>query len=192
MDYFIEIKELYEKSRKYLEEEWKKDPETEPYKSKYKAMEYLKSIKEKCLDLLEKSSENNEKIKGMLSVTYLHMGMVSVDTEETSAGELNFSKCLETLPAENDKKYILIAMTARNNLGILWCQRSEVNKAKDYLEECEKLYNGFVDDGNLDNALSLHDHFDYSVETSENSASSEIEKVGTHFRAGKLCHVSCI
>lgn len=175
MDTLIELRELYGKARKYMDEEWKKDPETEPYKSKYKAMEYLKSIKEKLVDSLDNESDSTQ--RGMLAVVLLQMGVISLDTEEMSLGETYLNEALKIVSNDDDPRFILVTLTARNQLGILWCQRSEYEKAKEYLEDCEALYTSFMASCSGEGAMSLHEHFDASKEAMEVKGSEEIEKV---------------
>lgn len=180
MDLLIEIKELYGKARKYLDDH-KQDPETEPYKSQYKAMEYLKELKEKITQGLEHAEDDNEaKFQGMLAVALLIMGTISIDTEEFASGEKFLNETLENVIDDTDPRFILAALSARNQLGILWCTRCENEKAKEYLEDCLGLYERYVKSGKADEAMMLHQHFEFSLnEASETTGPKEIEKVHT-------------
>lgn len=180
MDLLIEIKELYGKARKYLEQN-KEDPETEPYKSKYKAMDYLKQLKEKIIEGLENAVDDDKiKFKGMLAVVLLIMGTISIDTEEFGAGEKFLNETLENITDEIDPRFIIAALSARNQLGILWCSRGENEKAKEYLEDCLGLYERFSKTGKADEAMILREHFNISInEGPETTGPKEIEKIHT-------------
>lgn len=144
----IDLGEKYEKVETLLEES-RRDPETEPYKSKYSAMKILKEMKSKLVSLLDdiRSSDTlYEHLKAMLGAVWLTMGTISVDTEELSSGEEYLSSCLKSLE-ENSLKpcNILIILSALNQLGILWSNRGDNEKSHTYLIQAEQLYNEYQD-----------------------------------------------
>ncbi|XP_075225325.1 KIF-binding protein [Lycorma delicatula] len=145
-DTLIDLAEKYEKVETLLEES-RRDPETEPYKSKYAAMKILKEMKSKLVGLLDDIRSSDvlyERLKAMLGAVWLSMGTVSVDTEELSSGEEYLSNCLKSLE-ENSLKpcNILIVLSSLNQLGILWSNRGENEKSHGFLIQAEQLYNEY-------------------------------------------------
>lgn len=183
MDRIIDLQEKYAKVRKLTEEESKKDPETEPYRSKYKARDLLSEMKEILLeqiDSMDMNDPNNAKLEPMLALVLLQLGTISLDTEELSLGEEYLTKCVETIKDHLNPNAILISLNARNQLGILWSQRSDPDKAKVWLEGCEKLYEDYMKKGPGEHQKNLHEIFEAEQEISDISGEKEIEKVHTH------------
>ncbi|PNF37182.1 KIF1-binding protein [Cryptotermes secundus] len=139
----VDLQEKYDKVRKLLDEDSKRDPPSEPYKSKYAASVILTDMKSILVKLVEDS--DCLKFKAMLGVVSLNLGLVSVDTEELSTGEEQLMNCVDSLCDDALKpEIILILMTALNQLGILWSERGDPQKSKEYLDRAEKLYEEFT------------------------------------------------
>lgn len=139
----VDLQEKYEKVKKLIEEDSKIDPENEPYISKYAARQLLISMKANLEKLLDQTPDN-EKFLAMLGVTWFYLGLISVDTEELSTGEMQLNKAV-TLVEDHCMKpeFVLIMLNALNQLGILWSHRDDVSKSKEYLERSSKLYEDF-------------------------------------------------
>lgn len=53
-------------------------------------------------------------------------------------------KCLRCFEGQEcDPSFVLVALTALNQLGLLWSERENLEHSKEYLERAEKLYNDF-------------------------------------------------
>ena len=73
-------------------DEWKNDPETEPYKSKYAAREILQNLKNK-LDSFKANEMNELRLKSVQSAVDLELGVNYVETDETGTGEELSEQC---------------------------------------------------------------------------------------------------
>jgi tetratricopeptide (TPR) repeat protein len=155
----VDLQEKYDKVRKLLDEDSKRDPASEPYKSKYAASVILTDMKSILVKLLEDS--NCLKFRAMLGVVSLNLGLISVDTEELSTGEEQLMNCVDNLRDDSLKpEVILILMTALNQLGVLWSERADPQKSKEYLEKAENLYEEFTARSSPSTAaVSFHDLF---------------------------------
>lgn len=141
-----DLAEKFEKVETLLEES-RRDPETEPYKSKYAAIRILKEMKSKLVSLLDDLRSSDplyERIKAMLGAVWLSLGTISIDTEELSSGDEFLSCCLKLLEENSLKSLnILIVLSVLNQLGILWSNRSDNEKSHTYLIQAEQLYNDY-------------------------------------------------
>ncbi|KAJ4426196.1 hypothetical protein ANN_27005 [Periplaneta americana] len=207
----VDLQEKYDKVRKLLDEDSKRDPVTEPYRSKYVASGILtdmKSILVKLLDDVGSEDSNYLKYKAMLGVVSLNLGLNSIDTEELSTGEEQLTNCVDSLSEYALKpEIILIMMTALNQLGILWSERADSEKSKEYLERAEKLYEEFTKDPSSSaSAISFHDLFrTSSPEMPQPDTENMLEKLFTltlyylaqiygnlndHLKSAAYCHTT--
>ncbi|XP_050668665.1 KIF-binding protein-like [Leptidea sinapis] len=140
-----DFKENYGKVRKLLDEDSKNDPPNEPYFSKYKAKDLLKSIYD-GLKSVNYSECNLDRIKldAMMGVVLLNIGIVDMEVEELSAS-LNILKEAEELLLPNSCKPEIVTtlINIENNLGILWSNLDDPEKAKSYLFKARELYESF-------------------------------------------------
>ncbi|XP_071439652.1 KIF-binding protein [Hetaerina americana] len=161
-DHHIELlttlREKYEKVRRLLEDS-KKDPEDDPYHSKYAAREILNDIKSSLVKILDDvggmgDGEGNGdhlhvpgvfRLSSLLGVMWLNLGTIAVETEEISTGEEQLMQCLKCIPEEKwlEPEAVLVILCTLQQLGILWAQRDNAEKAQGFLERAEKLYNEF-------------------------------------------------
>ncbi|KAM3963724.1 KIF-binding protein [Aphomia sociella] len=140
-----DFKENYGKVRKLLDEDSKNDPENEPYLSKYKAKEILSSMRD-CLGNVLKTESNLDKIKleAMLGAVLLNIGIIDMETEDFPSSEKVLIEAEELLTQNSDKPEIVTTLiNIYNNLGILWSNRDEPEKAKSYLLKAKDLYEAF-------------------------------------------------
>ncbi|KAF4514195.1 UNVERIFIED_CONTAM: hypothetical protein B566_EDAN019394 [Ephemera danica] len=209
-DVISNLQEMYEKTRRLIDEDSKNDPETDPYRSKYKAagiLNEMKSILTNNLDSIPADTVENFdqakiKVVCMLGFVLLQLGIISYETEEMSTAEEQFSKCAALLtPYIKHPFCIITMMNTLNQLGILWSERGDTTKALDYLEKCESLYKDF-------NTAS-RDMWPHPVSVGElftedsNDAEAELEKTHTftlyylaqvygalkeHLRSAVYCH----
>ncbi|KAF7247214.1 hypothetical protein EYD10_06648 [Varanus komodoensis] len=173
--------------------ESKKDPETEPYRSKYSARELLEGIKQ--LLGSEESGEaegvpaagadgasERERLRAVrLAAVEYELGVNHTDTQECSAGEEHLLKCLQLLERHRlSRECVSLYIQAQNNLGILWSERDDIKTAQSYLESAEALYNQYMKEiGNP--PLDSNEHFMTEEEKlSDQERSKRFEKVYTH------------
>ena len=179
----VDLQEKYDKVRKLLDEDSKRDPATEPYRSKYAAsgiLNDMKSILVRILDDVSSDDIHYLKYKAMFGVVSLNLGLISIDTEELSTGEEQLTNCVENLSEDSLKpEVILILVTALNQLGILWSERADPEKAKEFLERAENLYEEFTKNPSS-SAVSFQDLFrTCSPEVPQPDTENMLEKLYT-------------
>ncbi|KAG8135286.1 hypothetical protein E2320_008318 [Naja naja] len=174
--------------------ESKKDPDTEPYRSKYSARELLEGLKQ----LLgageaegargpgeeeEASSSEGEQQRRRavrLAVVEYELGVNHTDTQECSAGEEHLAKCLQLLERHRlSRDCVSLYIQAQNNLGILWSERNDIKIAQTYLESAEALYNQYMKE-NGNPPFDSSEHFMTEETLSDQERSKRFEKVYTH------------
>ncbi|XP_070544947.1 KIF-binding protein-like [Ptychodera flava] len=189
-----EIFTKYEKARKLSEEDSKADPETEPYKSKYEAREILVELKTMIQALLNEN-EHNEDVQYQLNALECLLASNYIETDETSSGEEHLNKCLSALQSEKlNQKCVSIVLSTLNQYGILWCARSDFDKALHYLQESESLYAQYLHEVGKA-PYSIHELFRSEDDRlSEHDRQAKFEQIHTltlYFLAqvhGKLDH----
>ncbi|NWR59082.1 KBP protein, partial [Bucorvus abyssinicus] len=159
--------------------ESRKDPETEPYRSKYSARALLQEVKQ----LLSAAEEGDEPrlLAVRRAVLEYELGVNHTDTEELSAGEEHLQRCTQLLePHRLSPDCVSLYIQAQNNLGILWSERDEIKTAQTYLESAEALYNQYMkEDGNP--PLDPSEHFMSEEEKlTDQERSKRFEKAYTH------------
>lgn len=122
--------------------ESKNDPDTDPYKSKYKAREIWQDLKNSIDKVATDISD--ERWSFLLAGLDMRLGINFIETEELSTGEERLSKCLETLKDHRmDKRTCTTVQQVLNHLGILWASRRRPENALKYLEDAQTLYNEY-------------------------------------------------
>jgi len=125
------------------DEESKKDPESEPYRSMYAAREIWHRLKSD-VDRHRESAPDTVQWLFLEAVLDLKLGMTYIDTEEQSTGEERLANCLSVLDAHCYRPEVCCIMqTALNHTGILNCERSEAQKGLEFLRRAEMLYKDF-------------------------------------------------
>ncbi|XP_028845234.1 KIF-binding protein [Denticeps clupeoides] len=145
--------------------ESRKDPENEPFRSKYKARELLREIHGALKAFGGGGGEDDDtdadgdgdagsafgrgwpgdSERGMraarLGVVEYCLGVNHVETEELSAGEEHLMNCLKLLHKFSvTDSNVSLSIQVRNQLGILWAGRDETEKAQGFLETAEAIY----------------------------------------------------
>ncbi|XP_015585623.1 KIF1-binding protein homolog [Cephus cinctus] len=203
----VDFQEKYMKVRKLLDEYSKQDPESEPYKSKYSAMEILKEMRTKIVHILDKNltKEQEHTITTMLAILWLNLGIVSVDTEDLASGEEQLTNCIDLLNEwELQPECILPILSALNQLGILWSQRDQPTKSKVFLERAEGIYKDYIAQKNFHHPINMAKLFN-ATEEEEPDAMEILEKLHTltlyylaqiygalkdHLKSAVYCHMT--
>uniref|UniRef100_A0A2K6EK16 KIF-binding protein n=1 Tax=Propithecus coquereli TaxID=379532 RepID=A0A2K6EK16_PROCO len=168
---WAEVCEKFQAALALSRVELHKNPEKEPYKSKYSARALLEEVKALLGPAPEDEDERPEADDGLgagdhalglpteaveaegpiaqqavrLAVIEFHLGVNHIDTEELSAGEEHLVKCLRLLRRYRlSHDCVSLYIQAQNNLGILWSEREEIETAQAYLESSEALYNQYM------------------------------------------------
>ena len=127
-----------------LTKENKNDPSAEPYRSLYSAREFLSSIKGKLTSCPEELRDTDD-FKVLSSAVQLHLGLNYFNTEELGRADEAFELSLRQLDGISDKvKTASICVHAYNHLGVLWGNRSEQQKALEYLLKSKAVYESHI------------------------------------------------
>ncbi|XP_078576444.1 KIF-binding protein-like [Branchiostoma floridae x Branchiostoma japonicum] len=172
--------EEYASARRLSEEESRQDPETEPYKSKYKARELLLQLAEALQGFQDESqAEENIELTLQLAELWFHLGVNFSETEEVPTGEQYFSRCAEFLQGHKmDQRCVNTCLNCLNQLGILWVSRSEPEKALKILQEAEDIYKMYMHNVGQP-PLLLHELLSPEQTGSPKSRQAEFEKTHT-------------
>ncbi|KAL4640878.1 KIF1-binding protein [Arapaima gigas] len=223
--------EKFRRAQYLTDVESKRDPENDPFRSKYKARETLKEIYSiiKSFDSEENDSEDNEAeqlgVDGepgyrnahpgdspaglratRLGVTEYFLGVNHVETEELSAGEEHLMNCMKLLDkCLVSRENVSVFIQARNQLGILWAGRDEIEKAQGFLESAESIYIRYMkEDGQPPTDLTEF-FVGEEDELSQQERTKRFEMAYTHTlyylaqvyknmeqyeKAGRYCHIT--
>ncbi|XP_068114682.1 KIF-binding protein [Hyperolius riggenbachi] len=140
--------ETYQRAITASDVESRNDPETEPYRSKYRARELLRETRA-LLGVPRGEEEGDDgrrrRMDARLGVIELRLGVNHTETEEMSAGEEHLVKCSKILERHRlSQQCVSTYIQAQNNLGVLWADRGEIIIAQTYLESAESLYNQYM------------------------------------------------
>lgn len=176
---FVDLQEKFEKVKKLIEEDSKTDPPDEPYKSKYAAKNLLIGMRNSIERLRDSSiPESKVLVESMLGTVWLHLGIISIDTEELSNGESHLNSSLAIVEHDPTEPYFVsISLNALNHLGILWSNRDDAEKSRHYLERSLKLYTEFA--GTKQVPYGFVDVFRASGERDGDEARRSLEKTHT-------------
>lgn len=203
-----QAQEKYASALKLNDCDCKNDPETEPYKSKYKARDIwveLKTVAESyCHD--DATDERWTFLKAALD---LKLGINYTETEELGTGEEHLNKCVEALQGHYlNEKACNVLQDALNQLGILWTGRRQLEKALDFLQRAEKQYKDFQhevggvpytvddlfacgtseDDGNI--AYRRSKNFESTYTHTLYYLAQVYGKLGDSHKSAQYCHVT--
>lgn len=148
------------------------DP-NEFYEKKIKAIEILMEI----LEALTHCKETFCTVAA--AITRLNIGILQADIEQTGDATEHFKKCIDLLEESKlSPEGILPAISANNQLGLIYAQRGFYERAKDLLKQAEGLYIKFTEDVKLEpvNMMTI-----VGIEEIEGdlSAKSMLEKLHT-------------
>lgn len=138
-----EIKPVYQQYLSLMRES-DNDPEEEPYRSLYSAREKLLLINEKLTHPPSHIGSHDNLTSLSITLSSLLAGNY-VSTDETSAGQVQYEKVLESGETLESQGPVAVAMvTACNGLGILWSNRSEdYEKSLALLQQGEALHKSY-------------------------------------------------
>jgi len=142
--FWRDIAEKYTKVTSIIDTKAPVDPPSEPYKSKYEARDVLLEMKALLCKRSDERDTPDIRENAMLSSVYLILGTVSMEVDENSTAEEYLMKSLEVIEGHKlHQDNILCTMATLNQLGLLWTQRDDFEKALSFLKESEQLYTDF-------------------------------------------------
>ncbi len=138
------LQEDFQQASQLTTEENKRDPPDEPYKSLYAARELLTGMKaklESCPEPLRQSAD----YRVLCSCVQLQLGLNYLSTYEMSMTEQAMEASLQLLEGiPNKLKTAMVSMQAYNQLGVLWGNRGEQQKALEYLLKAKAVYESHI------------------------------------------------
>lgn len=182
VNYLMDIQEKYEMVEVLLSQ---KNPDSEPYKSKYAAASILSHLKTEVTKLIDsfRDGEDSERLSAMLAGIWLNLGIISYETEALSSSSDELKNAVNiTKDKPLHPRFVIVRINALNHLGVLYSMLEEPEKSKVYLEEAESLYKQFSEQEVPLEALRVQDLFkaNSSDSTSPRSkAESDLEKSHT-------------
>lgn len=144
-----DLKEKYLEAEKLIEEESKFDPPTEPFRSHYLAKDILVELQNNIKNSMQSSDDRNPaddqlKFKFILGHVIIDLGKICMFTEEISTAERYLQDGIDLLSEYNlHPSGVCAYLNGLNQIGILWTNRSDVPKAKDFLIKAEQIYDDF-------------------------------------------------
>lgn len=139
------VKEKYQEVQKLLRERDPKCDLNKLYERKTKALEIL-------MEILESLTHCKETLCTVAAaITHLNIGILQADLEDIGLATEYFRKCIDLLEESKlTPEGILPAISANNQLGLIYAQRGSYEEAKDFLKQAEGLYITFTEDIGLD------------------------------------------
>lgn len=176
---FSDLKEKYEKTEELIIEKSKLDPPNEPFKSHYEARSILLDISKTIKQHMESHANEDVtdvRLQFILAHITVDLGKIYNFTEEVSIGEKYLNEALELVKdRETDPAFICATLNAMNESGVMWMNRGETEKARDFLVNAENCCNSFKEK-KLE-ALSIHDLFDGNSKSENGRGEKLLEKI---------------
>lgn len=124
--------------------ESKNDPPEEPFRSLYAARELLTGITAR-LQTCSEHLKTHQDFKVLSACVQLEQGLNYISAEELGQGERLLKSCLDQLDGLADKvKTASVSVQALNQLGVLWGNRGEQQKALECLLKAKAVYESHV------------------------------------------------
>ncbi|XP_012521363.1 KIF-binding protein [Monomorium pharaonis] len=135
------VREKYQEVQKLLKEHETRCDLNKLYEKKSKALEIL-------MEILEALTHCKETLCTVATaITHLNIGILQADMEASGLATECFKKCIDLLEESRlTPEGILPAISANNQLGLIYAQRGSYEEAKDFLKLAEELYVKFTED----------------------------------------------
>uniref|UniRef100_A0A182SPS0 KIF-binding protein n=1 Tax=Anopheles maculatus TaxID=74869 RepID=A0A182SPS0_9DIPT len=138
-----DIREEYEKAHRYIDEESKNDPPTEPFRSHYIARDILNSALRKVKTLseaLDPESEVATTVRVIHANILKDIAKITIFVEEPR-GDVLLKEALELIEQDQEKEpAINVRIEILNQLGIMACNQSNFVESKQYLDRAKDVY----------------------------------------------------
>lgn len=178
-----DLKDRYVESEKLIEEDSKHDPQTEPYRSHYAARDILHELLNNIINAmktLETSDRTDdvEKYQFILAHIKIDLGKIAMFVEETTTAEKHLQEGIDLLTEHTVHPAGICAyLNGLNQIGILWTNRSDVPKAKTFLDKAEETYTAFK--ASAASPLTIYDIFGTDDEIEPGKGATLLEKINT-------------
>ena len=137
------VKEFVEAERLTTEES-PQDPPEEPYRSLYAARELLSALHTK-LESCSVEGRSEEDYSVLCACLQLHLALNYLNTEEQPRGEELLHTCVQGVEGVASKvKTASLCLEAYNQLGIVWGNWGEQQKALEYLLKAKAVYESHI------------------------------------------------
>ena len=182
------------------------DPPTEPYKSKYAAFDRLHEINELLKTVQISDLEYQAHIEVIRCHILLNSGILKSEVDEPSTAEKLLEGCLQRCEELTDPRFtVYCRISAANQLGIIWFNRDDLEKARTNLESAFGIFSVFKEDKTNNNFWTLEDLFypdRYQIRTYEDASIGMLlthtyyylaqvhGKLGNAKKAAEFCHTT--
>lgn len=178
-----DLKEKYAKAENLIEEESKLDPPTEPYKSHYAAQDILIELQNNIKNTMQTLKADNQaddldKYTFILAHILVDLGKIAMFTEEPSNAERYLQQGVDLLSEfQLNPSAVCAYLNGLNQCGILWTNRNNAEKAKEFLIKAEETYTSFKASQSV--PLTIYDLFGPEDEIESGKGSKLLEKTNT-------------
>ena len=182
------------------------DPPTEPYKSKYAAFDRLHEINELLKTIQISDLEYQAHIEVIRCHILLNSGILKSEVDEPSTAEKLLEGCLQRCEELTDPRFtVYCRISAANQLGIIWFNRDDLEKARTNFESAFGIFSVFKEDKTNNNFWTLEDLFypdRYQIRTYEDASIGMLlthtyyylaqvhGKLGNAKKAAEFCHTT--
>jgi len=115
------------------------DPEKTPFKSKYKARAVLEKLRDDYTQKETETEGKNEEVGMRLGLIFHLLGDNYIATDEISLGEVQLMKAVTRLSSKPHNNALAL-IDVENNLGIVWSNRSDFDRASQHLLSAQAVY----------------------------------------------------
>uniref|UniRef100_UPI00358DEF89 KIF-binding protein isoform X2 n=1 Tax=Myxine glutinosa TaxID=7769 RepID=UPI00358DEF89 len=179
-------RDAYRRARLLLEDEAQRDPPDEPFRSKYAA----RNVLDKLLAELEQADEPGGLLLVLRRAAVRSLqATVCQDVEEAAASLELLEDITERLDIDSSRpESVSLAMGVQTQLGMIWVNRDDMEKALPYLEAAEEMYKRYKKEVETP-PLDVHELFMAQDEMySEKERKRRFEKAHTH----TLCYLALV
>lgn len=183
-DALSSLRAKYREAENLVEEESKKDPPTEPFRSHYSARDILYELLANIRNLVVSleaengSAEDLQTFKFLSWYVKIDVGKISMFVEEFSTAEKLLQEVIEAMEEHKMNPTIVCAyVNGLNHIGILWSNRGETEKAKSYLDKAEEIFDQFNRTG--EKPLTIFDLFEQQAVGDNEKGGRLLEKMNT-------------
>lgn len=139
-----EIVKDFVEAERVTTEEAPTDPPEEPYRSLYAARELLSTLQTK-LESCPVKGKSEEDYAVLCGCLQLHLALNYLNTEELPRGEELLHSCIQGVEGVTSKvKTASLCLEAYNQLGIVWGNWGEQQKALEYLLKAKAVYESHI------------------------------------------------
>ena len=134
------------------------DPPETPYKSKYAAYEALEEMN----SLVDRLETEDPELQLNIDIIECHIvlncGVIKSEVEEPSMAEKLLLTALSLCEKFDDRRFtVYCRVSAHNQLGIIWFNREELERARQNLETALALFYNFMSDQTNNNIWVFED-----------------------------------